>query len=293
MHIQLILITLLFFNATVLVFAADNNRFEKLLPLAELSNAIYSDQNQIKKTITRYALSLEKQATIPGLEVSYLIAKLESKKQYIIAVRGTANAENAMVDMDIKLVPEKITGQYIHQGFSEAASTIFDAVKNKIDKNYTVSTTGHSLGGAVALVLAMQLDASDLNIGKVVTFGQPKVTNLSGAQKFQHLNITRFVRPKDIVPLVPPLDPLDLKNLDIYWHLGEETLLLGNNQYAKLTGLNSMKRSLGLISELPNQENVENHAMTSYLALVIENSQKAELVEYKSSFNPFGIFGQN
>jgi len=293
MHIQLIFITLLFFNATVLVFAADNNRFEKLLPLAELSNAIYSDQTQIKKTITQYALTLEIQETIPGLEVTYLIAKLESKKQYIIAVRGTANAENAMVDMDIKLVPEKITGQYIHQGFGEAATIIFQSIKNKIHNDYTISTTGHSLGGAVALVLGMQLDSAGFNVGKVVTFGQPKVTNIIGAQKFNHLDITRFVRPKDIVPLVPPLDPLDINNLDIYWHLGKEMLLLDNHQYANLSGLNSMKRSLGLISELPNQENIEDHAMSSYLALVIENSQKAELVEYKSSFNPFGIFGQN
>lgn len=292
MPLQSIVTFFILFTFTCTSLASnDNKNFQSIVPLAGLANAIYTDVNTIKAITQKYSYKLEEYKIISGAEVTYLLASDIQNKQHIIAIRGTANLDNAVVDMQIKLLPDKVTGQSLHQGFAEAATAILTDIKSKLNKNYSITTTGHSLGGAVALVLGMQLDTSGFNIKKVITFGQPKVTNIAGARKYKHLNITRFVRPKDIVPLVPPLDPLDINNLDIYWHVGQEILLMGNHRYAIIDGFKSMQRSLELLSVMPNEENMKNHTMAGYLALIKENSQRADKVEYQSTFNPFGLLG--
>ena len=75
----------------------------------------------------------------------------------------------------------------LHQGFAQAAESLYLAIRPHLNKNYKITTTGHSLGGAVALILAMYLDKDHYLLDKVVTFGQPKVTNVTGAQHYRHL----------------------------------------------------------------------------------------------------------
>ena len=125
-----------------------------------------------------------------------------------------------------------------------AADLIYKNIKNDLIKSYRINTTGHSLGGATALILAMYIHTDGLHAGKVVTFGQPKVTNIAGSKKYGHLDVTRVVMPKDMVPLVPPLDPMDLANMDIYWHSGTEVVLRDSNTYSLLKGIDSMMGQL-------------------------------------------------
>ena len=158
-------------------------------------------------------------------------------------MRGTSNAENAMVDIDIKLLPDEKTGVRLHRGFAYAARQIYAELSPLLKDGYRIRSTGHSLGGAVAQILAMYLDTDGYEVDRIVTFGQPKVTNLPGANRFEHLDILRVVTPTDLVPLVPPFDPLDIKNIDIYWHAGSEIILLEDDTYAILRGVDSMLRA--------------------------------------------------
>ena len=259
--------------------------FLHALPYAELSAAIYNGKSSLIKAANEHKLKLTQFNRITNLEIAFAILKNTNTKEYIIVIRGTSNSENAIVDMDIKLVPDDLTGIVAHQGFLQASTTIYQYLVNKLEKDYLVSTTGHSLGGAVAMLLAMQMHANGYEIGEVVSFGQPKVTNIEGAQKFKEIKVSRFVRSKDLVPIVPPVDLIDIQNIDIYWHLGKEIILMGNNKYAELEGVKSMLRSADFLSTIPNQENIENHMMISYLALIKENAFLAHKTEYKSSFS--------
>ena len=143
----------------------------------------------------------------------------------------------------------------------------------------------------MALVLAKYLETDNYRVGTVITFGQPKVTNLAGAKTFQNLNITRVVTPLDLVPLVPPFDPLDINNLDIYWHSGQEVLLLENKQYSILEGVNSMLRTTKFTQKQLTEDNLHNHKMTFYLELLHKKKLSNELVPYKNNFNLFNLFG--
>jgi len=267
--------------------------FSTALPFAELSNAIYEEKSIFSDVSKLQKLTLNEVNNVSGVEVSYALLTNLEEKQHIVVVRGTANVENAIVDMNIRLIDDEQTGIRLHQGFLEASIPIFQKLKNTLNKEYEIITTGHSLGGAVAIILAMQLHSDNFKVSNVVTFGQPKVTNIEGATKFKDLSVVRIVQPKDLVPIVPPMDPLDIQNLDIYWHLGKEYILMENNEYAELEGVSSMLRSADFITTVPNQENLENHKMTEYLALLKSSSQRAIKVEYKTSFNPLSLFESN
>ncbi len=230
------LLLLAFFSSVSAATENDAPDFVAIQSYARLAGVAYQDEAAIKKELAAQNYVLDKVIDVPGYLVSGFVASNAATRTQVIVVRGTANEENAFVDVALKLLPDKKTGVKLHQGFSKSASDFYQKALPFLHKDYHIITVGHSLGGAVAVVLAMYLDVDHFNVEKVITFGQPKVTNVTGARKFADLNITRVVTPKDVVPLVPPLDPMDIMKLDVYWHMGKEIVLLDNHQYAVLEG---------------------------------------------------------
>jgi len=133
----------------------------------------------------------------------------------------------------------------------------------------------------VAVVIGMYLDSRGYKVDQIDTFGQPKVTNIPGSMKFSHLNILRFVTPDDLIPLVPPLDPMDLDNIDIYWHLGQEVILLPGQDYSRIGVLNSMMRATKIVTSKLGEKNLNQHRMTTYLQAIESKLQAAEEVPFK------------
>ena len=268
---------------------AASQLFSSIKEYALFADAAYQTQADITNTLKKQAYQLTRYSNIPDYEVSYFLAKNDRTKRQVLSVRGTSNVENVIVNISLQLSHDKHTGIRLHQGFAKAAQHIFEEIKPQLHKDYTIDTTGHSLGGAVALILAMYLDVNHYTIGQVVTFGQPKLTNIIGAQKFKHLNVTRLVTLKDVVPLVPPFDPTnlvlpfdptDINNLDIYWHLGREILLLPGAGYSRLEGLDSMLRATKFLDEQLSEENVEHHKMSFYMELINIKLKNAKEVPY-------------
>lgn len=267
--------------------------FADIQQQALLASAAYQTENNIRNSGLPDGYSLDIYHNLDDIQLSFYVASNEAQKTQTIAVRGTSNIENAMVDLDLKLVLDEATGIYLHRGFSYAADQILAEIKPLLRKNYRINTTGHSLGGAVAFILAAMLDKDGFNINQVVTFGQPKVTNLSGASTLEHLNVIRVVTPQDLVPLVPLLDLLDIDNIDIYWHVGREVILLPDRQYAILQGIDSMLRATGFTQQLLDEENLQHHQMQVYLTLLADKLETAEEVAYEHNFNLFNLFGSD
>lgn len=64
--------------------------------------------------------------------------------------------------------------------------------------------TGHSLGGAVAVIVAAKLKLRGYNVGKVTTFGAPMITDARGAAHLREMvNVMRVTHERDPVPLTP------------------------------------------------------------------------------------------
>lgn len=264
--------------------------FSQLKNYAVFSDAAYLPRSRVDEIGQAHQYSLAHYSAVPELAVTYYLLTNDKTKSQIIAVRGTSNIENTLLDMDAKLVSDPHAGVRLHRGFSMAAEKIYREVKPLLKPDYTISSTGHSLGGAVSLVLAMYLELDRFNIDKVVTFGQPKVTNIVGAAKFNHLKVYRVVTPGDLVPLVPPLDPMDINELDIYWHLGKEVILLDDNRYAVLEGLSSMLRVANFTQKPITESNLQNHQMMHYQSLLESKIHGASLVPFKIDLNLFNLF---
>ncbi|TDY00567.1 lipase (class 3) [Thiohalophilus thiocyanatoxydans] len=275
----------------VTVAGQDAIDFELVKDYARFSNAAYLGKSRIDEIGQSSDYSLTHYGDIPKLSVAYYLLTNDKDKTQVIAVRGTSNVENTMLDMDLKLVTDAHAGVRLHRGFSLAAERIYREVKPNLKPDYALSTTGHSLGGAVALILAMYLDLDQFDVTRVVTFGQPKVTNIAGAEKFSHLNILRVVTPRDMVPLLPPLDYSDIYKLDIYWHIGQEVILLPDNHYAILEGVASMLRVTDFSKQIPSESNLQHHQMAYYFGRLESKLDAAKEVPFEVDLNLFNLFG--
>jgi|GEM_PF-512939 len=287
----LVAISLLVTSTILPAKESESVDFVLLQEQALLANAAYQTEDQARALAAANNYRLDFYQTIANLQIAFFLATNEADKTQVISIRGTSNIENAMVDVYLQLVEDRKTGLRLHHGFSLAARKIYAKLKPLLKAGYKINTTGHSLGGAVALILAIYLDADRFDIGQVTTFGQPKVTNAAGAAKIQHLNIIRVVTQLDLVPLVPLLDPLDINNLDIYWHAGIEVVLLTDNEYALLKGMDSMLRASRFTQKPLSEENLSNHQMTLYLEMLDARLTSAQLVPYQNNFNLFNLFG--
>lgn len=262
--------------------------FTEIKKSALLSAASYASAEVIEKRLVAGGYDLRQQQTLADSGLSYFLASSSTGHQYL-SFRGTSNLENALVDLDLALQLDADLNIQLHQGFAGAAKMAYQNVKAKLDKNKPISTTGHSLGGAIAVIVAMHLQRDGYQLEGVITFGQPKVTNVAGAEVFSALPLMRIVTPKDIVPLVPPLSPLQLKNLDIYWHMGSEIILLENKEYAQIKGIKSMMRATKFVSSVPDKTNLDAHQIATYLALIEQKLVAAQPVPYTLEINVFGF----
>jgi hypothetical protein len=99
----------------------------------------------------------------------------------------------------------------LHSGFEDAVKSVWLEVRSAVlsrDNAYQrVFLTGHSLGGALAVVAAKFLWADQLaTISGVYTFGMPRCGGLRFANDYADLALKtyRLVHGDDIVPTVPP-----------------------------------------------------------------------------------------
>ena len=137
--------------------------------------------------------------TVKGRELSYTIKY--DRGVTIVIIRGTANVENAVADIDIRPLRDKKTGLWFHTGFAYASNAIFTDLKANFRLDQTVYVTGHSFGGAVAQIIGIWLDKEGHNV-QIYTFGAPKVTNVFLGNRPAHY---RVAMRSDPVPFMPPL----------------------------------------------------------------------------------------
>ncbi len=268
--------------------------FSAIRQSAWLDKAAYGSVNDIRQVINAMGLRLDDVQLVEEINVAYFIASDERSKTQIVALRGTANAENALLDISAAMKLDPHSGLYLHEGFAYSAWQVFQRIRPKLRKGYRIETTGHSMGGAVALILAKYLEDAGFSIAQVITFGQPRVTNFNGAKAFNNLDVIRIVTPLDMVPLTPPFDPMQMAsgNINVYWHVGTEVLLLQGDRYSILRGVQSMMRATQFARQSIAQQAINQHSMDYYLQLLQDKDNAAEQVPFESGFDLFRFFGQ-
>jgi triacylglycerol lipase len=138
-----------------------------------------------------------------------------------VAFRGTSSPRDLVTDMEVWHEREGLYG--FHDGFHEALLSVHFPLRDRILDlpAKPLILTGHSLGGAMAMLFAFRW-WTWINPGRpvhsVYTFGQPRVGNRTFTAEYDRdlsAQTFRFVNGEDIVPRLPGM-------LMGYHHAGQE-----------------------------------------------------------------------
>jgi len=234
----------------------------------------------------RAALAYEQDATIQrqggtGVKMAISGPVSSGMKAYIevddtkhlqwVVVRGTSNLVNIRSDVDYNKVVDSRLGIPLHKGFADAAVQVYQFAKPLLKPDYETRVTGHSYGGAAALIVLMLLKEDGFKLGQAMTFGQPKVTNRDGVRKYRTLPLLRFINAKDPVPSLPPFEVFAVLDDGPYQHIGPEVVLEDGPKYryfadhvAEVASVFSFWDNLKNLS----LQDVPEHQMTTYLTRV-------------------------
>lgn len=159
---------------------------------------------------------------IETIPVDTQVFVIRTSAQIIVACRGTEPKVLHDIATDVRCKPVKLdwapasSNVRVHRGFSAALDIVWEEMEKAIvtggdDIKTPVYFTGHSLGGALAVLAAARFIAVDANnynrFGGLHTFGQPRVGNAAFADWATLLfrgRYTRAVNHRDIVPQLPP-----------------------------------------------------------------------------------------
>ena len=177
-----------------------------------------------------YQPSIEQAAKLSGLRAenfitfsnkaeiffpAFFIAIDHARGLIVISVRGSWEWNDWLTNFHILLEylpPNAINGfaepSYVHHGFYQSMLSLLKVVIPIVRKqasqypDYSIRYTGHSLGGAVAALLA--LVTSDIfPTARAVTFAAPVVGSMNLAE-FSHTRVLGFANARDLIPRAAP-----------------------------------------------------------------------------------------
>ncbi|KAL3359901.1 hypothetical protein AABB24_016413 [Solanum stoloniferum] len=181
-----------------------------------------------------------------------------SRKRLVVAFRGTEQTKWKDLVTDLMLVPaglnpERIGGDFkqevqVHSGFLSAYDSVRIRLISLIKKaigyrdddldtpnKWHVYVTGHSLGGALATLLALELSSSQLAKHGAIrvtmyNFGSPRVGNKKFSEVYNEKvkDSWRVVNHRDIIPTVPRLMGYCHVAQPVYLAAGDPTNTMDN-----------------------------------------------------------------
>lgn len=256
--------------------------FREALEFARRADLAYLSDAEIRACYPGRRVVVE---DLAASEVRYFIVFDDGARTQDISVRGTSNLENVKVDAELSPQPDPVLNVHLHSGFARASKELVQGLSRHLRDDYRTTITGHSLGGAVAAITGMYLEAGGYPLTAIRTFGQPKVTNLAGARKMQDLPIIRFVNGTDPVADVPPLLSVTDTNW-LYTHFGPEVMLWTGNRYIYLEKHQALGTAVVSFWSNLGDHVVTEHQMAQYLgALERQQEQSVEIrFEERDSF---------
>jgi hypothetical protein len=199
--------------------------------MARLASITYMSRSSMETALN---LMFDSWWIIDPTEDDLALVGVKGKNQYI-AFRGTDHALDILTDADVRKREHEVFGA-VHAGFLAEYERISARVDNLIDGTMNLYVSGHSLGGALALMYSVNLLRSHQNPSIGRSYGAPKVgghafTAVIEAmfEVYQEWDFVRYVNNQDAVARMPRANWIkiakmlltktpDLDNELIYYH---------------------------------------------------------------------------
>lgn len=186
---------------------------------------IKADPQRTAQVMASVPLSHQRmvRAMVAANPIMGFVGRNDATQTAIVAFRGTETPEDWLKDFDSLAIPfpDVSNSGLVHQGFNAVYQTIRDSVIAGVDAvkvdAASMWVTGHSLGGAIALLAALDFakDAVPPLVSQLYTFAGPRVGDDTFHKIFDATIplCYRVWNRWDIVPQLPP-PPL-------FFHVGQ------------------------------------------------------------------------
>lgn len=164
---------------------------------AMLADDVYLPKQQFLKKYANPAYDL-----VAAKAESIKFYLFVQKKQLVIVFEGTKDVASLTTDLSIgeaEFLGEK--GSRVHSGYYAEALIARQRLTPYLHKETKIIITGHSLGGAVAHLLAAILYKEDFRVN-LYTFGSPPVGNDVFADSIENLPHERYTHVFDLIPML-------------------------------------------------------------------------------------------
>ncbi|MHA2362538.1 MAG: lipase family protein [Candidatus Hodarchaeales archaeon] len=252
-----------------------NQKPFKLKDAALLINlSVEAYQNEGNINIEQYGLKLHKFIENTKTDTQCFIANDESR--IIIVFRGATDLHDYYTDakvLQVKYPPVKRRFFFffrvprVHKGFHNAYQSVKQEILAEIQslmktKKHEIFITGHSLGAALAVLCAVDIENVLNQPIMLYNFGCPIIGNKHFVKNFKKRNITsyRVVNDEDIVAKIW---------LPGYHHVPQLVFIDGKKRIKmKLSKLDKVKETLDDIPSLLTGEAVKDHRSPSYQTII-------------------------
>jgi hypothetical protein len=254
--------------------------FVELTSYAVRAKAAYASETAIR---SQYPATV-RVSSPDKTDAQYFLEQDDKAKVQYIAIRGTANRKNLLEDVEMRIRLDLALAIPVHFGFDQTTRALYADMKPYLKPGYKTYVTGHSLGGAIAALLAIYLVEDKYDVVKVVTFGQPKFTTTHGVQQLGFLNLVRVVDENDIIPMLPPTSIIN-RTHGVYEHAGPEVIVLEGQEYVYLPTHDADRISIGELGRSLNLASLADHHMDNYVRRISEKSGGGVPVSYNAREN--------
>jgi triacylglycerol lipase len=192
--------------------------------LSVVSAWSYSDEETLRSVLARKNIGgrqpeAVKQFSVQNkslpVDANGFLISFKREEVHLLAFRGTE--PDNMIDLFTDSLIEnhywpaaRERNEWVHRGFFLSLDVLWPAIAEALlDLKGVLYITGHSLGGAIALLAGRHL-LDDTNggprptLGGVYTYGQPMVGNERFCESCKDLPLYRHVYNRDLVPHLPP-----------------------------------------------------------------------------------------
>ncbi|NUS66150.1 MAG: lipase family protein [Saccharothrix sp.] len=250
--------------------------------MAKAAELAYGGRDEIEATAGEWGFDRVRHhhsAFKPPFALSHTQAyTMASPTMVVTAFRGTEplRLRDWFSDVTIPPWPGPAGTGLVHYGFAEALRgvipSVVAAVQELRDGEQTVWFTGHSLGGALAMLAAAWLHFEEprLTAHGVYTFGQPRTCNHALAKAYDRAlagRTFRVVNNNDIVAQVPP-GPL-FRHVAALRYIDSSGRV--RDSVPRVSAL--LDRARGMTADLfaPAADGMRDHLMKAYVAALEKN----------------------